>query len=48
MIRCVRLWTGEDQNSHFEEGLLDIEPGRNDDLLTGKIPASRQCCCCLW
>ncbi len=31
MIRCIRLWTGGDQNSHFEEGLLDIEPGRNDD-----------------
>jgi hypothetical protein len=40
MIRCVRLWTGEDENSHFQEGLLDIEPGRNDDLLTGKIAAS--------
>jgi quercetin dioxygenase-like cupin family protein len=40
MIRCVRLWTGNDENSHFEEGLLDIEPGRNGDLLTGKIPAS--------
>ena len=40
MIRCIRLWTGADQNSHFEEGLLDIEPGRNGDLLTGRIAAS--------
>jgi quercetin dioxygenase-like cupin family protein len=40
MIRCVRIWTGEDENSHFEEGMLGIEPGRNGDLLTGKLPAS--------
>ena len=40
MIRCIRLWTGGDQNSHFEEGLLDIEPSHNGDLLTGKIAAS--------
>jgi len=40
MIRCVRLWTGEDQNSHFEEGVLDLEPGRNGDVLTGKMAAS--------
>jgi quercetin dioxygenase-like cupin family protein len=40
MIRCIRLWTGDDQNSHFEEGFLDIEPGRNADLLTGQLPAS--------
>jgi hypothetical protein len=24
MIRCVRLWTGDDQNSHFEEGRIDL------------------------
>jgi quercetin dioxygenase-like cupin family protein len=40
MIRCVRIWTGDDDNSHFEEGVLDLEPGRNGDLLTGKLPAS--------
>ncbi len=27
MIRCVRLWTGEDQNSHAEEGIIDLAPG---------------------
>ena len=37
MIRCVRLWTGEDQNSHAEEGLIDLEPGARGDLLTGKL-----------
>ena len=40
MIRCVRIWSGDDGNSHFEEGLLDIEPGRNRDLLTGKMAVS--------
>ena len=40
MIRCVRLWTGEDQNSHFEEGLLDIESSVHGDLLTQKFPAA--------
>jgi hypothetical protein len=24
MIRCVRLWTGEDGNSLFEEGFIDL------------------------
>ena len=27
MIRCVRLWTGEDHNSHFEEGFIDLGAG---------------------
>jgi hypothetical protein len=40
MIRCVRIWTGKDDNSHFEEGLLNIKPGRNGDLLTGEMPVS--------
>jgi quercetin dioxygenase-like cupin family protein len=37
MIRCVRLWTGEDQNSHFEEGHIDLEAGKRGDLLSGKL-----------
>ncbi len=37
MIRCVRLWTGDDQNSHFEEGLIDLNPGFDGDLLTDKL-----------
>lgn len=37
MIRCVRLWTGEDQNSHFEDGHIHLEPGQRGDLLTGKL-----------
>lgn len=38
MIRCVRIWTGDDKNSHFEEGSILIEPGKNGDLLSGKLP----------
>jgi hypothetical protein len=32
----LRLWSGGDQNSHFEEGLLDLEPGRNGDVLISR------------
>ena len=39
MIRCVRIWTGEDQNSHFEEGWIELEPGAHGDLLSGKLSA---------
>ena len=38
MIRCVRLWTGGDGNSHFAEGIIDLEPGPRGDLLSGKFP----------
>jgi hypothetical protein len=38
MIRCVRLWTGDDQNSHFAEGFIDLEPGARGDMLSGKFP----------
>lgn len=31
MIRCVRLWTGEDQNSQFEEGFIDLGEGMRGD-----------------
>src|SRR3954467_12504288 len=40
MIRCVRLWTGEDQNSYFEDGWLELDPGPPADLLTRKLPAT--------
>ena len=40
MIRCVRLWTGDDQNSHFEEGVVDLEPGERGDTLSRKVAAS--------
>ena len=40
MIRCVRLWTGDDNNSHFAEGLIDLEQGPHGDILTGKLPVT--------
>ncbi|KUI35102.1 cupin domain-containing protein [Mycobacterium sp. GA-2829] len=40
MIRCVRLWTGPDDASHFEIGRLDLRPGRNDDLVSAVMPAT--------
>ena len=40
MIRCVRIWTGEDQNSHAEDGWIELEPGAHGDLLSGKLGTS--------
>src|SRR5277367_7171429 len=40
MIRCVRLWTGEDGNSHFEEGAIDITAGVRGDWLSEKVGAA--------
>ncbi len=37
MIRCVRLWTGADGNSHFEEGTIDLSKGERGDSLTDII-----------
>ena len=39
MIECVRLWTGADDQSHFERGVIDLEPGARGDFLSGKIDA---------
>jgi hypothetical protein len=36
MIRCIRLWSGLDGHSHFEEGV--IEPVPHGDTLSGKFP----------
>jgi hypothetical protein len=38
MIRCIRLWSGPDGNSHFEEGVIDLEPGQRGDLLSDTVP----------
>jgi quercetin dioxygenase-like cupin family protein len=40
MIRCIRLWTGDDRGSHFEEGVIEVEPGQRGDFLTGKLAVS--------
>ncbi|WP_033534502.1 cupin domain-containing protein [Bordetella trematum] len=37
MIRCVRLWTGKDKESHFEEGWLDLPKGERGDMLSDTV-----------
>jgi hypothetical protein len=37
MIRCIRLWTGDDGNSHFEEGVIDLSKGERGDILSGTV-----------
>ncbi|HEX3403955.1 MAG TPA: hypothetical protein VHT74_26905 [Acetobacteraceae bacterium] len=39
MIRCIRIWSGEDGNSSFEEGAIDLSGGARNDLLSGKTGA---------
>jgi hypothetical protein len=33
MIRCVRMWTGSDGNSVFEEGFVDLSEGERGDYV---------------
>lgn len=40
MIRCVRLWTGKDDASHVAIGRIDIQPGRNADLVSAAMSAT--------
>lgn len=40
MIRCVRLWTGQDGASHVEIGRLDLRAGRNHDLVSSTMAAT--------
>ncbi len=40
MIRCVRIWTGKDGNSLFEEGVVDLPKGERGDVLSDKVAAS--------
>lgn len=40
MIRCVRMWTGEDGNSHFEEGTLVMKEGERGDFIGLPIAVS--------
>ncbi len=35
MIRCVRIWTGDDNDSYFEEGVISLPKGERDDVLSG-------------
>ena len=38
MIRCVRIWTGEDGNSLFEEGSIDLGEGMRGDSVGKPVP----------
>jgi hypothetical protein len=40
MIRCVRIWTEDDGNSHFEEGVIELESGARGDMLSAKMATS--------
>ena len=40
MIRCVRLWTGDDGDSHFEEGTINLSNGARGDLLSEVVAAT--------
>ncbi|MFY9640203.1 MAG: cupin domain-containing protein [Rhodomicrobium sp.] len=40
MIRCVRLWTGGDGNSHWEEGTIELPRGERGDVLSDVIDAT--------
>ena len=40
MIRFIRLWTGEDNNSYFEEGVIDLNLKNNrGDVLSSAFTA---------
>ncbi len=40
MIRCVRMWTGEDGNSLFEEGSIDLVEGIRGDSVGKDVPVA--------
>jgi quercetin dioxygenase-like cupin family protein len=40
MIRCVRLWTGDDGDSHFEEGTIDLSKRERGDVLSEVVAAA--------
>jgi hypothetical protein len=37
MIRCVRIWTGADGDSEFEDGIVDITAGARGDAIGAPI-----------
>ncbi|WP_296946489.1 AraC family ligand binding domain-containing protein [uncultured Massilia sp.] len=40
MIRCVRIWTGSDGNSTFEEGHIALPRGERGDALSHVLGAA--------
>jgi quercetin dioxygenase-like cupin family protein len=39
MIRCIRIWTASDGDSHFEEGVIDLHGGDRGDFLSLAVNA---------
>ncbi|MCF4127498.1 cupin domain-containing protein [Methylobacterium sp. SyP6R] len=39
MIRCVRMWTGPDGDSLFEEGTIALDEGERGDLIGAGVAA---------
>ena len=39
MIRCIRIWTASDGDSHFEEGVIDLHGGDRGDFLSLAVSA---------
>lgn len=40
MIRCIRLWTGADDESHVAIGRINMAVGRNADLVSAAMSAA--------
>ena len=40
MIRCVRLWTGQEGSSHVEIGWLEMRTGHNDDQVSAAMSST--------
>jgi hypothetical protein len=40
MIPCIRLWTGDDAQSHFEPGHIALADGPHGDQASGRLPAT--------
>ncbi|MCS5697701.1 hypothetical protein NZK32_01395 [Cyanobium sp. FGCU-52] len=39
MLKCIRLWTGEDGQSHFQSGVIDLQAGARGDFLSHSMEA---------
>ena len=39
MIRCVRMWTGDNGDSLFEEGSIELAEGVRGDFIGESVPA---------
>ncbi len=37
MMRCVRFWTNNEGLSEFQEGMIALQPSKNDSLVSEKM-----------